>query len=261
MLVFAVTMTYALLMPGWVNNAARAGFLLALATLWRVAPRCSRLIRFRPAFFAYFTAVLSQSLGFYLGDWGLRFLGFTTQTPAGVAVAKALQASLIVIGILVTARLFKQDVSSLYLRKGRLLFGITVGGLAAAVCIVLSLAQPDIRAFGLSKLVPLIPWVVLFVLTNAFMEELYFRGLFLGRYEPLMGKWLAILSTALAFTFAHVQVNYTQGWPAFFAVLLLLSVAWGWLMQKTGSLWSSMLFHAGADVFIILAVFKSFGAI
>ncbi len=37
-------------------------------------------------------------------------------------------------------------------------------------------------------------------------------------------------------------------------------IAWGWLMQKTGSLWGSVLFHAGADLLIILPIFSSLGA-
>jgi len=85
--------------------------------------------------------------------------------------------------------------------------------------------------------------------------------LFLGRYEPLIGKWLAILSTALAFTLAHMQVTYApHGLGFFLFVLLGFSIAWGWLMLKTGSLWGSVLFHAGADLLIIFPVFSSFGA-
>jgi membrane protease YdiL (CAAX protease family) len=45
---------------------------------------------------------------------------------------------------------------------------------------------------GTAKLISLAPWIALFVLSNAFMEELLFRGLVLGRYEPLIGKWLAL---------------------------------------------------------------------
>lgn len=214
-------------------------------------------------FFAYFTAVLSVLLGLLLGDWGLKLFGLTTETPAGIGVAKAWQASVIVIGILVTTRLCGEDFASLHLRKGRLLLGLSLGFIGAAVCVALSLQQPDVKAFGLSRFILLIPWMLLFVVPNAFMEELFFRGLFLGRYEPLMGKWLAILSTALAFTAAHMQASYTQvmGMLGFLVVLFVFAIAWGWLMQKTGSLWGSVLFHVGADTVIILAVFKAFGAV
>ena len=218
--------------------------------------------RFRPIFFAYFTAVLGLSLGFVLADPGLRLLGLTTHTPAGIAVAKFLQASLIVVGILAVAGLCGENPASLYIRRGRLILGLSVGLTTAAACLVLTVLQPAVRALGTAKLLSLAPWVVLFVVSNACMEELLFRGLFLGRYEPLIGKWLSILSTALVFTLAHMQITYAQnGLWKFLFVLFGFSIAWGWLMQKTESLWGSVLFHAGADFLIILPVFISFGAV
>jgi uncharacterized protein len=259
-LIFALTMTFVPVLPVWANYAARVGFLVVFGALWWVARDGHRLSRFRPVFFAYFTAVLGLSLGFFFADRGLELLGLTTQTPIGIAVAKFLQASLIVIGILAVARLCGEDLASLYLRKGRLILGLSVGLITAAALLVLSLLQPAVRALGTAKLVSLAPWILLFVVSNAFMEELLFRGLFLGRYEPLIGKWLTIFSTALAFTLAHMQVTYAPKLWVFLLVTLGFSIAWGWLMQKTGSLWGSVLFHAGADLLIILPIFSSFGA-
>jgi membrane protease YdiL (CAAX protease family) len=136
-----------------------------------------------------------------------------------------------------------------------------VGLITAAALLVLGLLQPAVRALGTARLISLAPWILLFVVSNAFMEELLFRGLFLGRYEPLMGKWLAILSTGLAFTLAHMQVTYAPNLWAFLLITFGFSIAWGWLMQKSGSLWGPVLFHAGADFLIILPIFSSLGAV
>jgi uncharacterized protein len=258
-LIFALTMTFVPVLPTRVNYAARAGLLVIFAALWWAARREHRLGHFRPVFFAYFAAVLGPSLGFFFGDWGLRLFGLTTHTPAGIAVAKFSQAFLTVIGILAIARLCGENLASLYIRKGRLLLGLSLGFIGAAACSVLALQQPTIRTLGAAKLVSLFPWILLFVVSNALIEELVFRGLFLGRYEPLVGKWLAILSTALVFTLAHVQVSYRTP-VGFLVVLFGLAIAWGWLMHKTGSLWGSALFHAGADLLIILPIFSSLGA-
>lgn len=260
-LIFALTMTFVPVLPVWADYAARAGFLVVFGLLWWVARVGHPLSRFRPVFFAYFTAVLALSLGFFLADPGLKLLGLTTHTPMGIAVAKSFQASMIVIGILAAARLCGEDLASLYIRKGRLRLGLSVGLITATALLVLSMLQPASRALGTAKLMSLAPWILLFVLPNAFMEELLFRGLFLGRYEPLIGEWLGILSTALAFTLAHMQVTYAPNLWSFLLVLLGFSIAWGWLMQKTGSLWGSVLFHAGADFLIILPVFSSFRAL
>ncbi len=261
-LIFALTMTFVPVLPMWVNYAARAGFLAVFGALWWVARDGHALSRFRPVFFAYFTAVVAGSLGFFFADPGLKLFGLTPQTPTGVAAARFLQSSLIVIGILAVAKLCGEDFASLYIRKGRLLLGLSVGLIAAAVCLVLTLLQPAVRALGTARLISLAPWILLFSVSGAFMEELLFRGLFLGRYEPLIGKWPAILSTALVFTLAHMQVAYApNGLWKFLLVLFGFAIAWAWLMRKTESLWGSVLFHAGADFLIILPVFISFGAV
>jgi len=36
-----------------------------------------------------------------------------------------------------------------------------------------------------------------------------------------------------------------------------VALLWGYLMQKSDSLWGSALFHAGADCMIVLAIFTN----
>jgi len=259
-LIFALMMTFVPVMPALANYATSAGFLVVFGALWWVARDGHRLSRFRPVFFAYFTAVFGLSLGFFFADRALELFGLTTRTPVGIAVAKLVQASLIVIGILSVARICGESPTSLYIRKGRLILGLSVGVITAAALAALSLLQPAVRALGSARLMSLAPWIMLFVVSNAFMEELLFRGLFLGRYEPLIGRWPAVLSTGLAFTLAHMQVKYAPELLFFLVVTFGFSIAWGWLMQKTGSLWGSVVFHAGADLLIILPIFSSLGA-
>jgi len=259
-LIFALTMTFAPKLPLWTNYGARAGFLVTFGALWWVARGEYRISRFRPVFFSYFTAVLALSLGYLFGDWGLRLCGLTTHTAAGIAVAKFSQALLTIVGVLVTTRLCGESLASLYMRKGRLILSLSVGLIAFAACAVLAVQQPAVKNLGMVKLAPIVPWIFLFVVSNAFMEELLFRGLFLGRYEPLVGKWPAILSTALAFTLAHMQVRYAPDIVGFLLVTLVLAITWAWLMHKTESLWGSALFHAGADLLIIVPIFKTLGA-
>jgi uncharacterized protein len=177
-----------------------------------------------------------------------------------LAVAKLLQASLIVVGILVVAKICGESSASLYIRRGRLVLGLGVGVTTAAVLLVLSLLQPAVRALGAARLMSFATWILLFVASNAFMEELLFRGLFLGRYESLIGRWPAILSTGLVFTLAHMQVKYAPELLFFLLVTFGFSIAWAWLMLKTEGLWGSFLFHAGADLLIIVPILSSLGA-
>src|SRR5271165_1122072 len=83
--IFALTMTFVPIMPVRANYAVRIGFLAVFGALWLVAREGNKLNRFRPIFFAYFTAVFSLSVGFFLADKGLELLGLTTRTPIGIA--------------------------------------------------------------------------------------------------------------------------------------------------------------------------------
>ncbi len=109
----------------------------------------------------------------------------------------------------------------------------------------------------MNKLLSLSPWILLFVLSNGFMEELLFRGLFLKRYEPFLGKGLSNLLTAIVFTLMHTQVTYAAQMLQFLLIALTLSLVWGYLIQKTDSLWGAVLFHAAGDCLIIFAAYAS----
>ncbi|MFC2014808.1 lysostaphin resistance A-like protein [Chloroflexota bacterium] len=109
----------------------------------------------------------------------------------------------------------------------------------------------------MNKLLSLSPWILLFVLSNGFMEELLFRGLFLKRYEPFLGKGLSNLLTAIVFTLMHTQVTYALQMFQFLLIALTLSLVWGYLIQKTNSLWGAVLFHAAGDCLIIFVAYAS----
>jgi membrane protease YdiL (CAAX protease family) len=86
------------------------------------------------------------------------------------------------------------------------------------------------------------------------MEELWFRGIFLKKFEPFLGSVLSLVLTSVVFTLAHIGATYADGFGLlrFLALLFPLSLAWGYVMQKTDSIWGSVLFHAGADLLVII---------
>jgi len=43
----------------------------------------------------------------------------------------------------------------------------------------------------------------------------------------------------------------------FVAVVTLLAILWGFIMQKTDSAFASILFHAGMDISIMLGMFSN----
>jgi membrane protease YdiL (CAAX protease family) len=101
------------------------------------------------------------------------------------------------------------------------------------------------------------PWILIFVAGNAFNEELLFRGLFMQKYSPFVGRFCSNLVIAVPFALHHTGVAYAADTMIFLAILVPLALLWGYLMQKTGSLWGSVLFHAGTDIPIVLGVFST----
>jgi hypothetical protein len=183
-------------------------------------------------------------------------------SPAGWAVEK-LESSLLGILIVVVLTLLSgQRLDSLYIRRGNLLLGLTVG--FAAFVIMFATAIPVAEMFfkgenlSWGRLLPWTPWLFIFVLANASNEELLFRGLFLGKAEPMLGKFGANLVTAITFTLMHSFVNYAADTFVFLALQTLpVALVWGWLMQRTNSIWGSILFHAAMDIPIIVGIFST----
>ena len=266
MTVLGVNMTFATQMPALVNAAVRGGMLAVFGVLWIAARREGPLHAWRGVFLAFFATVFGVSLGFYLSDEVLARLGLTTNTPTGMAAARLINAVIVVAGIMAVVKLAGDGLGSLYVRRGRLLLGLLLGLAGAALFVVLTFVPGGpffaaaSTAGGVAKLVPLVPWLLVFVLSNAFAEELLYRGLYLQRYEPLTGPWLALLSTALVFALSHMQVTYTPQVWGFVAFVFVLGLLWGVLMQKSKSIWGSVLFHAGADVAIILPIMQKLAA-
>ncbi len=213
---------------------------------------------YRPIFYVLFvaaTAVLISTL--FSGDV-LRWFRQTVTTPQGIALAKFSESILRVIPVLVLMPLMGLSWRSMYLKAGRVRFWLPV---AIAAWIVF----PTIAYFSLSgsqlnlfdKLLPVWPWILLFVFSNGFMEELLYRGILLKQYESFLGKGPSIILTAVVFALMHTQVTYADQMIQFLVIVLVLSLVWGILIQKSDSLWGAVLFHAAGDCLVIFSAFAS----
>ena len=209
--------------------------------------------------YALFVASSAMFISWQFSGWGTRVLYLTLDSAEGVAVAKASSAILTVGVILILLRVGGYAPQAVFLRKGRLGLGLLIGVPSFLALTALAVLQAIDAGTTVETLRRVAPWVLVFVFTNAFMEELLFRGIFLRKLEPIVGRWRSNLLVAIAFTAAHMQVGYTDDLPLFLGVLFVLALAWGYVMQKTESLLAPVLFHAGADMLIMIAIFASHG--
>lgn len=257
LVVFGVTMPFAGLIPPLATLLVRGALLALFGGLWLTARPDAP---FKPIYFAYCAIIVGLTVAHYGVDPIMRYLQLG-YTPVSHAVAKAVGAALVSLPIIVLALVAKQSLGSLYLSAGRVLFGIGFGlaGFCAMAVVTFIPGGPFFKpgVLDIGLVLAVAPWVLLFVLTNAFMEELLFRGVLLQRYEALVGSQWALIVTTLVFALAHVRVDYTAQILGFVAFVFGVGYLWGLLMQKSKSIWGSVLFHAGADVAIILPMYQA----
>ena len=143
--------------------------------------------------------------------------------------------------------------ASAYLKVGNLSLGLGIGLGGFTLFGVLATLQHRSMGIEGATIRRLLPWILLFVFTNGFMEELWFRALFLGPLSTLLGPAVAMILTAAVFALAHIGASYMSGQERirFLLILFPLGLVWGAAMYVTGSLLASALFHAGADLLIV----------
>ena len=255
-MVFAI-ITFSPYLPRNTLLYFHAGLTATLLVMALFLRRSERGSQYWPVCYVFFVAGVAVLLSGLFGDDLLRLFGLTVTTPQGIAVAKLSESILRVVPILALMPIMGLDWRSLYLNKGRIGIWLTVGIVAFIIFPVIGYLPLANQEGVLNKLLSLSPWMLLFVLSNGFMEELLFRGLFLKRYEPFLGKGLSNLLTAIVFTLMHTQVTYAPQMLQFLLIALALSLVWGYLIQKTDSLWGAILFHAGMDIPVVLGIFST----
>ncbi len=218
-------------------------------------------INYREILLGLFIMSAAVSLDWVFGLYLIDSLKVTTNTPAGYALLKLNECIVVVSVIVIFTRLSGGSLSSIYIQKGNLKLGLIIGLstflLAAAGSIPMANSLFKGQELEFSRIIPWIPWILIFVLANASMEEILFRGLFLRKLEPFYGKFISNFLIAFVFTGLHLFASYTSDQYLFIAILFPLALLWGYIMQKTNGIWGSILFHAGMDIPVIIGIFST----
>ena len=260
LLLFLVFSHFRPLLPENADLPSRMALILTLLGSSLLLRRSDRLRKYWPVIFAFFIASFAQALDYYLSGWLPGLLGLDMQSPAGIAMDKLESTLLILLPIVLLSRLSGNSMGSIYLQKGNIKLGLVVGLTVFIVVAALSIpwAQWQYRVGDLSlqRVLPWIPWILLFVLANSMNEELLFRGLFLQKLEPFLGAFPANLCMAIPFTMLHIGVDYSQNTLLLLALLLPLGLLLGYVMQKTRGILAPWLIHASMDIAVVLSLFS-----
>lgn len=253
--IFMLNMTFAPKLSGTVLMSLRILLIALFFTTWRLLHRKKRTYTKNLAF-----TLMVVNLAFFIVSFSTPDLwNLNLESAKGIALAKlsdGLIISLVLIGSFLIGGYKLKDI---YISKGRLDLGLIIGFLTFilfGLFAFMSAEQPIESAFISKNL----GWILLFIFSNAFMEELLFRGIFIKQLNNFFKPVWTIILTAIVFAAAHLQVTYTPDVLFFALIVLILGVAWGFLIHYTKSIIASVLFHAGGDLLIIVPAYLSLGA-
>ncbi|MEJ2209466.1 MAG: CPBP family intramembrane metalloprotease [Anaerolineae bacterium] len=245
----------------WTNSSGV--FKVGVSALFLVATlalrRSERGRPYWPMSFAFLAASLTNVSTWYLAAplqrWLWSLTGVGIETPLGLMLGKLVDVALRLAPIFVALWLVRDGLGSVYVRRGKLKWSLSLGGLALANLLATSIAVAAGQDADLGVIFASLPWWFAFSAMNAFMEEIWYRGLFLKRLEPALGATGVIWLTTLLFGTSHLFATYIEpsGVLVFGVITLTMGFAWGLLMQKTNTLWGSVLFHLAADLFWLIA--------
>lgn len=190
---------------------------------------------------------------FTSGFWNL-----DVNTSRGLALSKfsdsAIISSVLISSFLITGYRLK----SIYLTAGKLIPGIITGIIFFLIFGYLALSNPEQKP-GPGFLEKNWVWILVFVLSNGFTEELIFRGIFLDKLNLLFNHHLSIFMTSVCFAVPHLVVNYQANVLLFAGITFILGMICGYVMHFTRSIIAPALIHAGADLMIIVPIFATYG--
>jgi len=237
------------------NLAVSAAFLAA--TLWFRYDK--RLTKHWQIAFAFFIASVAYPFTAIFDSWIRAALGWfavTTDTSKGQAIEKICEMLLKTVPIILLVKLSGADMESVFIKRGNLKMGLGIGALVFFFLTPASFMFAAQRFTSLDTLIAAVVWGLVFSFTNGFMEELWLRGIFLKRFEPMLGINAAVWLTSIVFALMHGFAFYFDPAALIFFVVntLALGLACGYLMIKSDNIWGAMLIHAASDFFLFIAV-------
>jgi len=242
------------------DYVGRIGLITILVLLYFLLRKNDTGKKYLAVLYGLIVLMAAVSLDWIVGVYLIDYVGVKDDSPVGWALQKLNEFIVIVTVVITLTKLSRESLGSIYIQRGNIKNGLIIGlvtfGIAAAGSVPMATLF-NAKDLSFTRMLPWIPWILIIVLANGTMEEIMFRGLFLRKLEPIVGKFVSNLLVAFVFTVLHGAATYTVDQYLFVAILFPLALTWGYIMQKTDAVWASILFHAGMDIPIILGIFSN----
>jgi membrane protease YdiL (CAAX protease family) len=132
----------------------------------------------------------------------------------------------------------------------------TIAGVAVFFLVVMALPATLLGREGIGPvaLARDLPMAAPACALQALAQELQFRGMLLGALDRVAPAWAANIGQAAFFGIAHIAVQYQGPAGAFVPVTIVLGLVFGYITQRTGSLWPAIIVHTVADIAVTIGV-------
>lgn len=209
--------------------------------------------------FALFIGSTAIPISALLSPWNkivLSWFSVSINSYQGLAIDKVWEVLVKTIPILVLVKLSGAGFGSVFVKRGNLQLGLGIGSLVFFFLGTASFMFAAERFNSEDRLIAVVVCGLVFSAANAFMEELWLRGIFLKWFTPFIGTIGAVWCTSIIFALMHSFSFYfiPAALPFFFINTLMLGLASGYLMMKSDSIWGPVVIHAGSDFFLFIAV-------
>lgn len=164
----------------------------------------------------------------------------------------------------------RKPTNHIYILKGIMLISVWFVGTWVLLYLIFGFSlsnwfvmtiKPTIEQFGIANVLQWYPLLVLGAITvSPIAEELFFRGLLLKSFENKYSAMFANLVQAFLFGFIHLtHFGLNPFNPALIVTMIptimFAGLIYGWVVQKTGSVFSGTIIHAFDNFLIFLFIF------
>lgn len=240
-----------------ITRAAIVG-ILSIATLVIYQAKGS-LNRYWKISCSFLIASIGLLSAWIFGRWYSLIPGLIPDSVEGAAIAKVAEVLPIILAILAGVWIIERDFSVIYLNGGNIRQSIKLGIIISpgALFVFVALGGLGFSATP-NEVIAWMPWICVFAFSNALMEELLIRGLFLREYESIFGQRGALILSSVIFALFHQAIIGFMdilSMAAYFSIPLIMGILWGYIIQKSDNIWGAVLAHMIADIFFVLVMF------
>ena len=255
-LIFILGLNLLKLIPEKIQDGYKIGLPIILLIAYLVSQKY--FPNQKTVFLAFFLVSVGWTLDFYLTGKINNLFSFNTKELSGLAYTMVISTLLVSAPVIIGWLISGQKLSALFIQNSEKTWGIVVGIVGLLLFGGLGVLQSLNQELTIKVIGAAIPLALVFSLANGFREELVYRAVLIKGFQANIGVVATIIVTTLVFTLAHIDVSYTPASQIVFVIgLVIIGVVGSLIMMKTGSLLGSVLFHAGADVLLIVGMLSS----